>query len=78
MVKGMNIIWGTAMYAALTLATYGGKETTLTQEEVDRLPGGAERAKTSRDVGAYRRSRLKGTKMEQEIQDAFQKKEWVR
>ena len=80
MLKGMNILWGTALYAALTYAVYGGDEATISSEEVERLPGVAQRAmpKGSRGVSSYRAGRAKGSAADKELIAEFAKKEWVR
>ena len=80
MLKGMNILWGTALYAALTYAVYGGDVATISSEEVERLPGVAQRAmpKGSRGVSSYRAQRAKGSKADKELISEFTKKEWVR
>ena len=80
MLKGMNILYGTAVYAALVYAVYGGDEATISSEEVERLPGVAQRAlpKAERGVSSYRAARAKGSKADKELVAEFVKKEWVR
>ncbi len=81
-IKGMNILWGTALYAAAVFATYAGAEATISTDAVARLPGVAIRSiaadKRSGAVAKYRASRLSGTKASAQLQKAFQEKTWVR
>ena len=81
-IKGMNILWGTALYAAAVFATYAGGEATISPDTVSRLPGVAVRAvaadKRGSQVAEYRARRASGTKASAEIQKAFREKTWVR
>ena len=81
MMKGKNMLWGTAVFLVSIVATYNRKSTTLSADEDQRY--GEAREAASNNPAKWRGERISAAKaagheIEAEFEKTFVAKDWVR